>query len=300
MVTEDDVRSRLDHGVSSLDVVLTRRRVELHPPMDGDDDEIRHVLGSGHGLDHRWSVISVPHPGRVGGCVPAVIGGDSAEADHSHLPPVDVVQRRLPASSAFRPAPTAPIPAARSWSRPSTSASLPKSPEWLFPRLPTSMPLASIEGRLSGGQRNTNALSRGEPRLDGNTLEIGHSEVIIQQQPVQPRPGVIPPLGGEGRNVSGSVATSPVPWIIRYPFSGTAVGVVVVMAGGSVVVGWLVVTPAVVDVEVSTAAATVDGVVAASVLRLQMVKATTPVRTPPIERRAIGKCESRTWDGNKS
>ena len=82
---------------------------------------------------------------------------------------------------------------------------------------------------------------------------------------------------------SGSVATSPVPWIIRYPFSGTAVGVVVVMAGGSVVVGGLVVTPAVVDVEVSTAVATVDGVVAASVLRLQMVKATTPVRTPPIK-----------------
>jgi len=76
-----------------------------------------------------------------------------------------------------------------------------------------------------------------------------------------------------------------VPWITRYPFSETVVGVVdvVVLAKGRVVVDEIVVTLGRVVVEVSAAAATVDGVVAASVLRLQMMKATTPVRTPPIK-----------------
>jgi hypothetical protein len=58
---------------------------------------------------------------------------------------------------------------------------------------------------------------------------------------------------------------------------------VVVLANGKVVVDGIVVTLGRVVVEGSAAAATVDGVVAASVLILQMMKATTPVRTPPIK-----------------
>jgi len=84
--------------------------------------------------------------------------------------------------------------------------------------------------------------------------------------------------------------------MIRYPFSGTVVGVVglVVLVVGRVDVGGIVVTFGRVVVVEPTAAAIVDGVVAASVLRLQMVKATTPVRAPPIKTmssfRDLGTC----------
>jgi hypothetical protein len=54
------------------------------------------------------------------------------------------------------------------------------------------------------------------------------------------------------------------------------------VAGGRVVVDAIVVTLGRVVIVVSTTAATVDGVVAASVLRLQIVKAMTPVRAPPM------------------
>jgi hypothetical protein len=95
------------------------------------------------------------------------------------------------------------------------------------------------------------------------------------------------------------MATSPVPWITRYPFSETVVGAVgvVVLAEGRVVVDEIVVTLGSVVVEVSAAAATVVGGVGASVLRLQMMKATTPVRAPPIKTmrsfRDLGTCDQR-------
>jgi len=72
---------------------------------------------------------------------------------------------------------------------------------------------------------------------------------------------------------------------------------VVVLAVGKVDVDGTVATVGRVVVELSTAAATVDGVVAAFVLRLQMVKAMTPVRAPPIKTmrsfRDLGTCGQR-------
>ena len=71
----------------------------------------------------------------------------------------------------------------------------------------------------------------------------------------------------------------------------------VVLAEGRVVVDEIAVTLGSVVVEVSATAATVVGVIAASVLRLQMMKAMTPVRAPPIKTmrsfRDLGTCGQR-------
>ena len=45
MVTEDDVRSRVDHAVRLLDLVLARPRIELDSPVDDHDDQVRARLG---------------------------------------------------------------------------------------------------------------------------------------------------------------------------------------------------------------------------------------------------------------
>ena len=171
--------------------------------MDRDDDEIRHVLGSGHCLDHRWSVISVPHPGRVGGGVPAVIGGDSSEADHSHLPTVDVVQRRLPGFVGVPPGADRPDPGGEQLVTAVDQRLLAEVAGMVVSEVADVDAVGLHRGKTLWRAAEHERLVQGRAQVGWNALEIDHSEVIIQEQPVQPRPGVIPPLGGEGRYVLG-------------------------------------------------------------------------------------------------